>query len=400
MKKEPFLKAKPIIETLETAGYEAFFVGGCVRDLLIDREIKDIDIATSAPPEAVSQLFDKVIPVGIAHGTVIVRLDGISYEITTFRSEEGYSDRRRPDHVQFIQQIDEDLKRRDFTINALAMTKEGEIIDLFEGKKDLTNRLIRTVGNAYDRFMEDPLRMIRAVRFSSQLGFAIEDNTLYYMKDLKEEIETIAIERLLNEITQFFQGEYIGSSFHYVIDTGIYRHLPVFKNKPNIIHIFPKNLSSFESFSEIIAMLHYLDNQIPIEEWAKSWKCANKIKRDAINLYESIIQFKKNGISNWLVYRLDQNNYKAFIHVTDTLNLSSQISLDELTAYSNQLPIHTRSEIQFDGHELQTMFPNREKGPWMKEYISKIEYAIVMNELENDYKQIKEWILCHPPEVN
>src|SRR5690625_3088166 len=400
MKKEPFLKAKPIIETLETAGYEAFFVGGCVRDLLIDREIKDIDIATSAPPEAVSQLFDKVIPVGIAHGTVIVRLDGISYEITTFRSEEGYSDRRRPDHVQFIQQIDEDLKRRDFTINALAMTKEGEIIDLFEGKKDLTNRLIRTVGNAYDRFMEDPLRMIRAVRFSSQLGFAIEDNTLYYMKDLKEEIETIAIERLLNEITQFFQGEYIGSSFHYVIDTGIYRHLPVFKNKPNIIHIFPKNLSSFESFSEIIAMLHYLDNQIPIEEWAKSWKCDNKIKRDAINLYESIIQFKKNGISNWLVYRLDQNNYKAFIHVTDTLNLSSQISLDELTAYSNQLPIHTRSEIQFDGHELQTMFPNREKGPWMKEYISKIEYAIVMNELENDYKQIKEWILCHPPEVN
>src|SRR5690625_7324879 len=103
--------------------------------------------------------------------------------------------------------------------------------------------------------MEDPLRMIRAVRFSSQLGFAIEDNTLYYMKDLKEEIETIAIERLLNEITQFFQGEYIGSSFHYVIDTGIYRHLPVFKNKPNIIHIFPKNLSSFESFSEIIAKI-------------------------------------------------------------------------------------------------------------------------------------------------
>src|SRR5690625_6707101 len=107
-----------------------------------------------------------------------------------------------------------------------------------------------------------------------------------------------------------------------------------FKNKPNIIHFFTKNLSSFESFSEIIAMLHYLDNQIPIEEWAKSWKCANKIKRDAINLYESIIQFKKNGISNWLVYRLDQNNYKAFIHVTDTLNLSSKIYLDELTAYS------------------------------------------------------------------
>lgn len=400
MKKESFVKAKPIIETLENSGYKAYFVGGCVRDLLLDRDIKDIDIATSAPPEVVSQLFDKVIPVGIAHGTVIVRLESVSYEVTTFRTEDGYSDRRRPDQVQFIQHIDDDLKRRDFTINALAMNKNGHIIDLFNGKQDLANQLIRTVGNASDRFMEDPLRMIRALRFSSQLGFAIEENTLVYMKKLKKEIETIAVERLFQEMTKFFQGDYIGEAFHYLKDTGLYLHLPVFKNHINIINIFPDKLTSFDSFGEVIAMMHYLDYRISIEEWTRSWKCSNKIKKDATNLYEAIVQFEKSGITNWLVYQLQENNFKSFVHVVRLLNLSNRISVKELMSSYERLPIRSRSEIEWNGHELQALFPNYKKGAWIKKYMEKLENAIVMNELANDKKQIKEWILCHPPEVN
>lgn len=132
---ERFIKAKPILEKLEKHRFEAYFVGGCVRDLLLNRSIKDIDIATSATPEEVQKLFPKVIPVGIEHGTVIVRHEHESYEVTTFRLDGDYSDSRHPDSVEFIKKIDKDLERRDFTINALAMDKTGEIIDLLKEKK-------------------------------------------------------------------------------------------------------------------------------------------------------------------------------------------------------------------------------------------------------------------------
>src|SRR5699024_3914466 len=154
------------------------------------RPIGDIDIATSALPEQIQAIFPQVIPVGIEHGTVIVRYNHVSYEVTTFRLDGEYSDQRHPDSVQFIDRIDEDLERRDFTINALAMNKKGQIIDLFAGKKDLARKMIRTVGNGYDRFNEDPLRIIRAFRFSSQLGFSIEKETLKAIHQVKDQIET------------------------------------------------------------------------------------------------------------------------------------------------------------------------------------------------------------------
>src|SRR5690625_2709763 len=147
---QPFKKAKPIIRKIEQHGCKAYFVGGCVRDYLLQREIGDIDIATSASPEEIKQIFTKVIPVGIEHGTVIVRHDHQSYEVTTFRIAANYADQRHPDSVTFIDRIDEYLRRRDFTINALAMDGNGYILDLFEGQKDLRDKLIRTVGNAAD----------------------------------------------------------------------------------------------------------------------------------------------------------------------------------------------------------------------------------------------------------
>src|SRR5690625_2354099 len=204
-----FQTASEVIDKLEENGHEAFFVGGSVRDFLLNKEVKDIDIATSASPTVVQTLFDKVIPVGIDHGTVIVRHKGVSYEVTTFRQDGTYSDQQHPDEVIFINTIEEDLKRRDFTINALAMNKQGNIIDLFEGQKDIQLKKIRSVGNARERFLEDPLRIIRALRFSSQLGFEIETETLHQMKRLNKEIETVAVERLTNEFTKLFQGEFV-----------------------------------------------------------------------------------------------------------------------------------------------------------------------------------------------
>ncbi|MBW3216787.1 CCA tRNA nucleotidyltransferase, partial [Salmonella enterica subsp. enterica serovar Javiana] len=158
-KMERFKKASSIIETLKQQGHEAYFVGGSVRDLIIDRPIGDIDIATSALPEEVMAIFPRNVPVGLEHGTVIVVENGEPYEVTTFRTESEYEDFRRPSSVQFVRSLEEDLKRRDFTMNAIAMTEEGKMVDLFAGQEAIQQREIVTVGNAADRFQEDALRM-------------------------------------------------------------------------------------------------------------------------------------------------------------------------------------------------------------------------------------------------
>ena len=162
---------------LRRAGYEACPVGGCVRDLLLGRAPGDWDIATSARPEAVTALFERTVPTGLKHGTVTVLLGGMALEVTTFRGESGYSDGRHPDRVTFGVGLREDLARRDFTINAMALAPDGSVLDPFGGRADLARRLIRCVGEPERRFTEDALRMLRAVRFAAQLGFSLEART-------------------------------------------------------------------------------------------------------------------------------------------------------------------------------------------------------------------------------
>ena len=165
-----------ILKTLEDAGFAACFVGGCVRDTLLGRPVHDWDVTTSALPEEIMALFPRCIPTGIKHGTVTVLLNGESFEVTTFRRDGAYHDGRHPDGVVFVPNLTEDLARRDFTINAMAMHLDGSITDCFDGKADLKRGIIRCVGDPERRFREDALRMLRALRFSAQLGFQIEDD--------------------------------------------------------------------------------------------------------------------------------------------------------------------------------------------------------------------------------
>lgn len=172
-------KTRPdaILKRLRENGYEAYYVGGCVRDTLLGREIHDWDITTSALPEQILSCFEQCVPTGIKHGTVTVFYDGFEAEVTTFRTDGCYSDSRHPEQVTFVRSLSEDLARRDFTINAMAMGAEGDVIDLYNGKEDLHSKLIRCVGEPNLRFREDALRMLRALRFSAQLGFDIEIET-------------------------------------------------------------------------------------------------------------------------------------------------------------------------------------------------------------------------------
>lgn len=194
--------ANKIIETLEAAGYEAYIVGGCVRDCILGREPGDWDITTSANPQEVKRLFRRTLDTGLQHGTVTVMFGREGYEVTTYRIDGEYSDHRRPDSVQFTASLEEDLKRRDFTINAMAYSHSKGVIDMFGGMQDLQDKVIRAVGVARDRFDEDALRILRAIRFAGQLGFEIERDTRSAMIIQAQYLEKISAERIRVELTK------------------------------------------------------------------------------------------------------------------------------------------------------------------------------------------------------
>ena len=197
---------KHIIGVLMENGYEAYAVGGCVRDSILGRVPGDWDITTSALPMQVKGLFRRTVDTGIQHGTVTVMLGRNGYEVTTYRIDGKYEDSRHPESVEFTPKLEEDLKRRDFTINAMAYNDEHGVVDIFDGVGDLQRKIIRCVGNAHDRFDEDALRILRAVRFSAQLGFGIEENTARAAKELAVNLKRISSERIHTEFNKMLKS--------------------------------------------------------------------------------------------------------------------------------------------------------------------------------------------------
>ncbi|NLM09532.1 MAG: CCA tRNA nucleotidyltransferase [Clostridiaceae bacterium] len=197
-----------VINILEKNDHNAYLVGGCVRDMLLGLKPKDFDICTSARPEKVLELFPGSIPTGIKHGTVTVIIDDLPVEITTFRIESDYTDHRRPDKVLFSDSLTEDLKRRDFTVNAIAYHPVEGIIDPFNGIRDLKDKIIRTVGNPGERFGEDALRMLRAIRLQACYGFSIDNDTFSAIRALSKNIGAISRERILEELNRILLASY------------------------------------------------------------------------------------------------------------------------------------------------------------------------------------------------
>lgn len=202
------VNVQEIITTLENAGYEAYAVGGCVRDTLLNKEPDDWDITTSATPEQAKALFPRTIDTGIQHGTITVLMGKETYEVTTYRIDGEYEDSRHPKEVIFTSNLLEDLKRRDFTINAMAYNDRSGIVDAFDGMRDLENKIIRCVGNPRERFTEDALRMMRAVRFSGQLGYEIEPATADAIKELAPTLSRISAERICTELVKLMVSDH------------------------------------------------------------------------------------------------------------------------------------------------------------------------------------------------
>ena len=201
-------KVNMIIGTLTAAGFEAYAVGGCVRDSVLGKVPNDWDITTSATPDETKKLFSRTIDTGIKHGTVTVMLDKEGFEVTTYRIDGDYEDARHPKEVTFTASLEEDLKRRDFTINAMAYNEQNGLIDIFGGIRDIEQGMVRCVGNAEERFTEDALRMLRAIRFSAQLGYRIEENTREAINKMAANLKLISAERIQAELVKLVTSDH------------------------------------------------------------------------------------------------------------------------------------------------------------------------------------------------
>jgi len=231
-------EAEWIIDNIRSHGYEAFIVGGCVRDAVLGRIPGDWDITTSAKPEQVKEIFGKTVDTGLKHGTVTIIKHGSGYEVTTYRIDGEYLDGRHPETVEFTPDLREDLKRRDFTINAMAYSHETGIVDEFEGMEDLKRRVIRCVGCAKDRFTEDALRILRAVRFAAQLDFVIEDETYKAIAEIAPNLVHVSKERIQVELTKLLLSDH-PEKIWMVDATGIAEYVT-----PGFTEVFERELES------------------------------------------------------------------------------------------------------------------------------------------------------------
>ncbi|HBY89237.1 MAG: CCA tRNA nucleotidyltransferase [Ruoffia tabacinasalis] len=393
-----FQEAIPVLGQIESHGHEAYFVGGCVRDTLLNKKINDIDIASSARPEEVEAMFPITFDVGKEHGTIVVVVDKAPYEITTFRTEGDYTDFRRPDEVNFVRNLREDTLRRDFTINAMAFDRQGELYDYHGGLKDLNDHLIRCVGNAQERFLEDALRMMRAIRFASQLGFEIEEESFKAIQTLKANLQHISIERIRIEFSKFLLGNSFADKAQLLVNTGLADYLPGFTQA--LAKIVMTELSKdFENISNNLRderlvwarMLKHMGIIQPetIRSFLKEWTHSNAFIKDVIQMIQLFDYFKEELVTSWEVYNYDYLNVQL---VEDFLFETQFLDHKFVADIYNALPIKSKKDIAVNGKDVMTILNLKKGGPEIGAWLDKIERLIIEMELENTYSMIETYI--------
>ncbi|WP_058307602.1 CCA tRNA nucleotidyltransferase [Gracilibacillus massiliensis] len=385
-----FRLAQQVILYLEEQGFQAYIVGGAVRDAILQRKVEDIDIATSAHPEEVQRIFSKVIPTGIQHGTVLVRYQNESFEVTTFRTESTYSDSRRPDNVLFVSNLQDDLARRDFTMNAIAMNRSLELIDPFYGQQDIEYKLIRTVGKAKERFLEDALRMMRAIRFQSQLGFEIEKTALLAIQQNRQRLSKIAVERIAVEWEKTIRGNYFLEAKKSLFSTGLFQYLPLLNNDKQVEIAIKEIHRPLPSFAVFIAYMNISVQKIAITDWTTQWKLSNQIKKDSKTLVQLILQYQSEAL-RWIVYQLPFHLSEDFCVLTE-LSSNHAISMQNLLNEKKTLVIQSRNELVVTGNDIISFFPDRSKGSWIQELLFQVEQAVVLEKVDNTKTAIREWL--------
>ncbi|HEY4554686.1 MAG TPA: CCA tRNA nucleotidyltransferase [Bacillaceae bacterium] len=389
---ELFIQAAPVIKKIEDAGYEAYFVGGAVRDWLLGRDINDVDIASSATPSELKEIFHKTVDVGIEHGTILVLYSGTAFEVTTFRTESDYADYRRPDRVTFIRSLEEDLRRRDFTMNAIAMDRNGHLIDPFGGCKAIKEKRIETVGSPDERFQEDALRLLRAIRFAGQLGFQIQKDTVEAMRMHASLLSHIAAERITAETTKLFAGMHKKKAFRLMVATGLNQYLPSMLNENETLKkCLDLDIDDLDEMQTWLLMIALSNPSKPLESLRK-WKLPSRKMKSILN---QLSWLRHRSHENWSKFTLYQAGKEAAATVEMVYHTLSGNQADSsvkaiLKEYES-LPITSRKELAVTGNDLAE-WCGKPGGPWMKDLLGQIEQAVINEDAANDREDIRKWL--------
>ncbi len=390
-------RAKQILEKLESYGYQAYLVGGCVRDLLLGRPLGDIDICTSAMPEEVTSLFDRTIPTGIKHGTVTVVEKGQTFEVTTFRVEQGYRDYRRPDQVRFVQSLRQDLARRDFTVNAIAMDKRGQLFDYFGGLRDLQLRLIRTVGVAKERFQEDALRMVRALRFSSQLGFTIDKAIFKAIEKHAGLLHEISRERITAELRKMVLGDDLNLGLKLLVGSKLMLCQPFKLLEPALQQAQTFNFGPLTELERWAVLLYPL-SKAERTSFLNQLRLPNSFVKPLIRLI-NLLDLKPHCTQVNQLDVLDPLEWSASELLSllkiNQLKTERRLANDlswQLEAYLKRLPLRSPQDLAINGYDLQLLF-KRPPGPWIRDMLSKVMEMVQRGHLPNRKEMILSYLL-------
>lgn len=396
-----------VLSKLKENGYQAYVVGGAVRDFLMGKTPHDYDLTSDALPSQISDVFKDFYQEhsGEKHGTIRVIIDHKPIEITTFRCDEGYTDYRRPDNVEFVKDVYIDSKRRDFSINAFYYS-EGHIYDFHEGLEDLNNKVIKTIGNPSTRFHEDALRILRAIRFSAKLGYEIESKTKTALLDCKEELNLIAKERILTELKE------ISSTSNFF--RNVKEYFPIFKL---IIPCLDKIGNSIDdiynfdtkSYGDYIASLSALFSLREINNDFMPWKLFIKMDNESINAIKTLIKLKDINFNNsfdddyingliLLSKPVDINVFKNYL--INLYNLK-RFKNDDIDSILNRVDIlskgntpYSLKDLEIDGNDLLKL--GIEKNQYFKEILNEVLLRCNQGDLNNNRNEeiefVKKWI--------
>jgi len=373
---------RKILRLLNEKGYQAYFVGGFVRDFLLGIPSSDIDIATSATPDEVTALFPGAKATGVKYGTVTVFTDGFGFETTTFRSEGGYQDSRHPGTVAFTDSLAHDLERRDFTVNAMAMDADGKIHDRFGGRQDLENKSLRAIGEAKKRFEEDALRILRAFRFVAKLDFDIEPATFASICASRHLIANISNERVLNEMKYIVRSPFAAKAYRLMADSGILADIPALEKGVTFLAGRGPVVLTIEQF---YALCFYLNGGDVPEGWRFSNRERQKIERIA-TLVEVTAE---DDYDELLVYV----NGLELCLAANAVRVALDPSRDRerlIRGIDTALPIHKTCELAFKGEDILKLTKLRD-ARLIGDVIDELTHQVITGRLPNEREALRAY---------
>lgn len=352
-----------VLKKIEDASFQAYIVGGYVRDFLLGMKSNDIDIATSATPRDLMEIFQDACLPNEEYGAVTLHVGAYQLEITTFRREFTYFNNRKPIEIEYIQDLKEDLLRRDFTINTLVMNKDKEIKDLLGGREDLVKKQIKTVGSAYDKFKEDSLRILRAIRFATILNFTLSEEVKKAIEETKYLLKGLSYQRKKEELDKIFLSPNVSYGIHLLIELGLDEILEI------------KKVRQVKNFTDLMGVWAILQVE-EIYPFTKNEKEQMKEIRTCLSL---------NNLEPYVLYR-----YR--LYANSVAGQLKGIDKKKIAQKYEELPITSRKEIQMTSNMICEIL-EIEAGPMLKEIWENIEHAILNKELENEEEKIKTYLI-------